>query len=59
MHLLNDENHDVVDALKAKYRHDPAEIYTAVYKKCIAGTGWKPVTWQTLVHFSDSQIATF
>ena len=49
MHLLEDDNCDIVDALKEKHRGDPEEIITAVYKKWISGTGRKPVTWHTLV----------
>ena len=49
MYLLDDDNCDIVDSLKEKYRGDPEEIVTAVYKKWINGTGRKPVTWQTLL----------
>ena len=48
MQLLEDDNCDIVDALKEKHRGDPEEIITAVYKKWISGTG-KPVKWRTLV----------
>ena len=49
MFLLNGDNCDIVDSLKEKYRGDPEEIVTAVYKKWINGAGRQPVTWQTLV----------
>ena len=49
MQLLEDDNCDIVDALKKTYGGDPEEIITAVYKKWISGTGRKPVTWLTLV----------
>ena len=49
MHLLDDDNGDIVDGLKERCFHDPVETVTAVYKKWISGTGRKPVTWQTLV----------
>ena len=49
MHLLNDDNCDIVSGLEEKCHHDPVKIITAVYKKWIDGTGRTPVTWQTLV----------
>ena len=49
MHLLDDDNCEIVDCLKEQCRGNPVEIVTAVYKKWIQGTGRKPVTWQTLV----------
>ena len=49
MHLLNDDNCDIVAILKEKYHDDPEEIVKAVYKKWIDGTGRTPVSWQTLV----------
>ena len=49
MYLLDDDNCDIVDSYKEKYKNDPVEIVSAVYKKWISGTGRKPVTWQTLV----------
>ena len=49
MYLLDDDNCEIVDCLKEKYRGDPEEIVTAVYKKWINGAGRKPVTYQTLV----------
>lgn len=49
MHLLDDDNLEIVDVLEEKYHHDPDKIITAVYKKWISGAGKKPVTWHTLV----------
>ena len=49
MHLLNDDNCDIVDSLKEKCRGDPEEIVRAVYKKWINGAGRQPATWQILV----------
>ena len=49
MHLLDDDNCDIVYALREKYYHDPVEIVTAVYKMWISGSGRRPATWQTLV----------
>ena len=49
MYLLDDDNCDIVYALREKYHHDPVEIVTAVYKKWISFTGRQPATWQTLV----------
>ena len=49
MHLLDDDNCEIIDVLKEKCHHDPVEIITAVYKKWISGTGKKPTTWQTLI----------
>ena len=49
MHLLEDHNCDIVEALEKQLHHDPEKIVKAVYKKWIEGTGRKPATWQTLV----------
>ena len=49
MFLLDDVNQHIVNSLKEKFHHDPEKIVTAVYERWIAGTGRKPVTWQTLV----------
>ena len=49
MHLLNDDNCDIVLSLEEKCLHDSEKITRAVYKKWIDGTGKTPVTWQTLV----------
>ena len=49
MHLLDDDNCDIVDGFRGKYHDDPVEIVTAVYKMWISGSGKKPATRQTLV----------
>ena len=49
MHLLDDDNCDIVEGLEEKYHHDPVKIVTAVYKMWVSGTGRKPTTWQTLM----------
>ena len=49
MHLLDDDNCDIVEGLEEKYHHDPVNIVTAVYKMWISGTGRQPTTWQTLL----------
>ena len=49
MHLLDDDNCDIVEGLEEKYHHYPVKIVTAVYKMWISGTGRQPTTWQTLL----------
>ena len=46
---MDDDNCDMVYALREKYHQDPVEIVTAIYKEWISGTGRQPATWQTLV----------
>lgn len=49
MFLLNDDNGNIVQSLEMEHQRNPERIMNEVFKRWIAGTGKRPISWDTLI----------